>query len=94
MQGQSAFSFSEDTTLYAIWKADVVEYHVEYYKEKLDGLFEKAASYAFHGYTGKEISVENVEQLYPGYYIDATSSTLSGRIKGDGSLVLSVYYRR
>ena len=94
VQGQSAFSFSEDTTLYAIWKADVVEYHVEYYKEKLDGLFEKAASYAFHGYTGKEISVENVEQLYPGYYIDATSSTLSGRIKGDGSLVLSVYYRR
>ena len=32
VQGQSAFSFSEDTTLYAIWKADVVEYHVEYYK--------------------------------------------------------------
>lgn len=54
----------------------------------------KQLQYAFHGYTGKEISVENVEQLYPGYYIDATSSTLSGRIKGDGSLVLSVYYRR
>jgi len=49
-------------------------------------------SRVFYGY--KEISVENVEQLYPGYYIDATSSTLSGRIKGDGSLVLSVYYRR
>ncbi len=63
-------------------------------KKNSMAFFEKAASYAFHGYTGKEISVKNVEQLYPGYYIDATSSTLSGRIKGDGSLVLSVYYRR
>lgn len=93
-KGNSTFLLTEDTTLYAVWKADVVNYHVEYYQETKQGLFEKSASYSFQGYTGKEISLEQMDTCYAGYYNDADSSTLSGIIQGDGSLVLSVYFRR
>ena len=94
LQGNSSLALTEDTTLYAIWKPDVTQYHVEYYKETLSGLFEKSAEYTFNDYSGKKITLENIDELYPGYYIDTSSSVLSGTIKGDGSLILTVYYRR
>lgn len=95
--GRTEFSLEEDTTLYAVWKPAMVKYHVEYYRETLTGTFDLAAQYEFSGYTGKEVSLgqrEEVQGLYPGFSLDMGSSSLDGTIKGDGSLILSAWYRR
>lgn len=96
-RGRTEFSLEKDTTLYAVWKPAMVKYHVEYYRETLAGTFDLAAQYEFSGYTGKEVSLgqcEEVQGLYPGFSLDMGSSSLDGTIKGDGSLILSAWYRR
>lgn len=92
--GNMDIELSEDTTLYAVWKPDVVSYQVEYYKENIDGVFEKISAYRQQGYTDKEVSLQEVEDKYPGFYLDTAASKLAGVVQADGSLVLSAYYRR
>lgn len=92
--GNMGFTIKEDTTLYAIWKPDVVPYHVEYYKEDSDGNFQMTTQYTFSNYVGSSISIESSIPNYQGFYLDQGSSTLQGTVNGDGSLVLMAYYRR
>lgn len=92
--GNVSFQLEKDTDLYAIWKPDIVKYNVEYYKEKLDGSYELSAQYQFEGYTDKEVSITSNAEIYQGYSLDKASSILEGKVKGDGSLVLSAYYSR
>lgn len=92
--GNMEYQLAEDTQLYAIWKPDIVDYHVEYYKENLSGEFSLAAQYTFSNYTDSKICIENIVPDYPGFYLDSGSSTLEGMVSGDGSLVLMAYYRR
>lgn len=92
--GNTEFTLGEDTTLYAIWKPDVVEYHVEYYKENPDGNFQMTAQYTYSNYTGSDVSIQDIIPNYLGFYLDQGSSTLQGTVNGDGSLVLMAYYRR
>lgn len=94
VSGNTEFRLQEDTTLYAIWKPDIVNYHVEYYKEELDGSFQLTTQYDFRNYTGSSISIQETLPDYQGYYLDSGSSTLEGTVQGDGSLVLMAYYRR
>lgn len=94
VSGNMEFRLQEDTTLYAVWKPDIVNYHVEYYKENLDGSFQMATQYNFNNYTESSISIQGTLPDYQGYYLDAGSSNLEGTVKGDGSLVLMAYYRR
>ncbi|MCD7825284.1 MAG: InlB B-repeat-containing protein [Clostridiaceae bacterium] len=92
--GAACFSVLEDMELYAVWKPDVVAYHVEYYKENSSGKYEMNASYEFYGYTGKEVLAESLDNVFQGYAIDEKASVLSGKIRADGSLILTVYYQR
>lgn len=94
VSGNMEFQLQKDTTLYAIWKPDIVNYHVEYYKENLDGSFQMTTQYKLSNYTDSLISLENSIPDYQGYYLDPGSSTLQGKVQGDGSLVLMAYYRR
>lgn len=93
-EGRTQFQVSEDMTLYAVWKARPVVYHVEYYKQRLDQNFEKSAEYTYDGYTDSNVELSDIESIYPGFYLDRESSTLSGVVQADGSLILTAYYRR
>ena len=92
--GNTEFTMEEDTTLYAIWKPDVAQYHVEYYKEDSDGNFQMTTQYTLSNYIGSSISIDNTIPNYQGFYLDQGSSTLQGTVNADGSLVLMAYYRR
>ncbi len=92
--GLMQINVADSDEFYAVWKRDVVKYHVEYYKENLAGGYDLASSYQFDGYTDDEVSVESVDKVSPGFTLDESSSKLSGRIKADGSLILCAYYRR
>lgn len=87
-------SINGPTELYAIWKREAVKYHVEYYKENLNGEYELTSSYEFESYSGETVTLDSVDQIYPGFTLDAASSQLSGKVKPDGSLILCVYFKR
>lgn len=93
-QGNTTFQWKEDMDLYAVWKACNVPYHVEYYKEKTDGTYEKTAQYEFTGKTDSEVSIEENAEIYPGFYLDRDASVLKGKVRADGSLILAAYYSR
>lgn len=92
--GLMQMDVTDSAELYAVWKRDIVKYHVEYYKENLAGGYDLASSYQFDGYTDDEVSVDSIDKVSPGFALDESSSKLSGRIKADGSLILCAYYRR
>lgn len=92
--GLMQMNVTDSAELYAVWKRDIVKYHVEYYKENLTGGYDLASSYQFDGYTDDEVSVDSIDKVSPGFALDESSSKLSGRIKADGSLILCAYYRR
>lgn len=92
--GKKQFQVSEDETLYAVWKPAPVKYQVQYYKQNMNKSFELAAEYEHMDYTGGEIILEEIEDIYPGFWLDSDSSRLKGTVKADGSLVLSAYFRR
>lgn len=72
---------------------DHVQYQVEYYREALDGSFEKTV-FTLYGTTGVEVTAEI--KSFTGFTFDseALGNVLSGNIAGDGSLVLKLYYQR
>lgn len=95
LQGSTDFMVNKDMTLYAIWKPNVADYHVEYYKENASGTYDLAAQYTFNSYIGKGVSIEEgATTTYPGYYLDRSSSQLTGEVREDNSLILTAYYRR
>lgn len=93
-QGRKQFLIDGEEVLYAIWKPAPVKYHVEYYKQKLDQSFEKSAQYEFSAYTDAYVTLEDISEMYPGFFLDKGASRLSGKVRADGSLVLSAYFRR
>lgn len=93
-EGKRQFSITGDMTLYAVWTPAVVDYSVEYYKQKLDKTYEKVSQYEFQACTGSVVELEELSDIYPGFWLDASSSVLRGKVKADGSLVLAVYFQR
>lgn len=93
-RGRKQFYIDQDETLYAIWKPAPVTYHVEYYKQNLNQSFTLSSQYEFSAYTDSKVSLEDLDGLYSGFYLDRGASNLSGVVKADGSLVLSAYFRR
>lgn len=94
VSGSSQLSIKDATELYAVWKPDIVKYHVELYKEKMEGGYELTSNYEFESYADEIVSIESNENAYPGFSLDRASSTLSGKVKADGSLILCAYYQR
>lgn len=92
--GSFQFSVAEDCTLYGVWKPGVASYHVEYYKENLEGHYDLVSCYTFEDFVGKAVTVSPEERIYQGFFLDTHSSVLSGIIRPNGSLVLTVFYTR
>lgn len=87
-------SITGSTELYAVWKRETVKYHVEYYKENLNGEYELTSNYEFESYSGETVTLDSVDKIYPGFTLDGASSQLSGKVKPDGSLILCAYFKR
>ena len=91
---------ASDTILYAIWKAnDDTVYKIEHYKVNYDtngtASASLAASIYAKGTTDTKVTIgSNDLKNYEGYSYDPSyvGTINSGIIKGDGSLVLKLYY--
>lgn len=84
--------------LYAQWKANTdTEYTVEHYKlsaDKSQATKVEADTQTLYGTTDTEVDATRQQKSYPGYTYDAEKSegTVKGVIRGDGALVLKLYY--
>ncbi len=84
------FNPTENVTLTAKWTANTdTPYTVEYYK---DGEIVSADTQNLTGTTGQTVVVSNPSEKYPYYEYNSAISTASGKVLGDGSLVLKLYY--
>ena len=95
----SVQSYGQDTVLYAIWEEDerADTYQVEHYKQDLEGdgyTKEDTDTEVLSGMKGKEVEASPKE--YAGFHFNNAhpSNALSGKLQGDGELVLQVYYDR
>ena len=70
------------------------KYKVEHYLEKLDGTYELKDTENLTGTTDSQVSA--TAKGYPGFTFDVSvdGTKQSGVVKGDGSLVLKLYYTR
>ena len=88
-------SRKENIKVYAKWEASkTTEYNVEYYLENSNGEYELKLTVPCTGTTDETANAEILE--FGGYKENTThkNRNVSGTIKGDGSLVLRVYYDR
>ena len=87
--------YTEDLEVWAkfVPKSDTV-YKVEHYTEKLDGTYERNSTEEMTGTTETEVTAEAKIIEHFTYDADAAENVLSGKIAGDGSLVLKLYYTR
>ena len=72
------------------------KYTVEYYTENLDGKgYTKVDSKKETGTTGEQVSIDT-SRTFTGFTFDSNNdkNVLSGKVAGDGSLVLKAYYTR
>ncbi|MDQ0361694.1 hypothetical protein [Breznakia pachnodae] len=84
---------SKDSVYEATWTAKKdTKYTVEYYQQQKDGTYKLVESEAMSGVTDTNVLAEIKE--YKGFKFAPTAkdTTLGGVIKGDGSLVLRLYY--
>ena len=97
-QAESRQVFDQDTVLYASWEANTdTPYCVEHYKQDLTGenyIQEDSDQEQLAGTTDSH--VEAVAKEYVGFTENTShaSRNASGKILGDGSLVLRLYYDR
>ncbi len=94
---ESVQKFGQDIVLYAVWEQDegAVPYQVEHYKQDLEGDgYAKTDTENLMGSKGKE--VEALPKEYAGFHLSNAhpDSILSGKLEGDGGLVLKLYYDR
>ena len=70
------------------------KYQVKHYLEKLDGTYELKDTENLKGTTDTVVNAS--AKSYTGFALDTTvdGTKLSGKVKGDGSLVLKLYYTR
>ena len=92
--GYTQFCVSSDIDLYAVWKPAATTYRVECYKENVSGAYDLVSSYERDGYTDSEVAFDASEESYKGFRLDEKSSMLSGKVRADGSLVLTAYFQR
>lgn len=92
--GDIELDITENTEIYATWKPVNVKYHTEYYLEDEEGSYELVDQYELDGLVDTEVSIEPMSEKYNGYVVDTDCSKMSGVVKSDGSLVLSIYYKR
>ena len=88
------FTVSKTVTLTAKWSVNTdTFYTVEYYLQNInDDNYSLEDSETINGSTDSLVNA-NVK-TYAGFAYNASLSTISGNIKGDGTLVLKVYYTR
>lgn len=73
--------------------AETTAYTVRYYKQSIDGeSYEIADLDDLQGATGSTVRAAIKE--YAGFTFDADSSTVSGEVRADNRLILSLYYAR
>lgn len=83
-------------TYKAIWTAkEDTKYKVEHYKQKADGTYSSEPDETENKTGVTQSIVTATIKKYPGYTEDTDNSNrlVSGKIAGDGSLVLRVYYK-
>ena len=88
-------SVTEEIRFYAVWKATYAAYTINIYMQDVTSAYPTDADQVIDtntGLVGTEVSYDPVEKT--GFAVDNTKSVLSGEVKGDGSLVLYVYYTR
>ncbi len=83
-----------NTSITANWKAVQASYKVEHYKQNLDYTFTLAETENKSAVTGTTVTATS--KTYDGFdYASSYNGTItSGVVKGDGSLVLKLYYTR
>lgn len=98
---EDSFTFSKmplnGKVLYAKWTAKPnTHYEIHYYLQNLDGngYFIEVGDTTKSGMTDTLVLVENHIGKFAGFSYNDGLSTTSGIIKGDGSLVLTVFYDR
>ena len=69
-------------------------YKIRYYQEKIVGGYAFYEEETQYGTTDTNTTLTGYENKYPGFQYTATGSVLSGKIAGDGTLTLKVYYDR
>lgn len=80
----------------AIWSANAdTKYKVEHYKQRLDGTYATEPDEIENKTGVTQTTVSATIKTYPGYSEDTENSNrlISGKVEGDGSLVLKVYYK-
>lgn len=86
---------AQQLTLTAIFvPEDNVEYNIIYFGETLAGDFAQLDAITLHGKTEDEVSAEIREFTGFTFASEYEGNVLTGKIKGDGSLELHVYYTR
>lgn len=85
-----------DDKLYAIWSANTDTRYVVNAYYQADGKYEAAPeAHELTGTTDADVTVDPKTYARDGYALDeARGNVLSGKVAGDGTLVLSVYYKR
>ena len=83
-------------TYYAVWKAEIWKYNVEFYYQDVNGQYGEAAadeSIELSGQVGSTVSY-NAEDNKTGFTLDTLNSELSGTVSVEDPLVLKVKYAR
>jgi len=86
---------TEGKTYYAVWKATIWDYKVEFYYMDTNGNYGAAAegeTITAQGNVASEVSYTPVAKT--GFTVDTASSVLSGTVTVDPVLTLKVYYSR
>ncbi|WP_215698628.1 InlB B-repeat-containing protein [Clostridium sp. MCC353] len=85
-------------TLYAIWNPLSAKYQIQYYFEQENGSFKVDGAHTETITTVKAGTFVQADttKTFSGYYFDADNENnkLSGYVKGNGTLVLNLYYRQ
>ncbi|MEG1880197.1 MAG: S-layer homology domain-containing protein, partial [Oscillospiraceae bacterium] len=97
-EGGNQFIITHDTILYAIWTPNNdTKYKIEHYKQNLEDKNFTIVTEDTENKTGKtDDTVSGTPKVYDGFTFDETipESLKTATIKGDGSLVLKLYYTR
>ena len=86
---------TEGKTYYAVWKATIWDYKVEFYYMDTDGNYGAAKedeTITAQGNVASEVSYNPAAKT--GFTVDTAASTLSGTVTVDPILTLKVYYSR
>lgn len=94
-QPGDSITLTDDIDLYAIFTDNIVTYRVEHYQQNMDGKdYTVAESDTLSAVEGRTVTA--VPNTYEGFTenTEHTSRIPSGKVAGDGSLVLRLYYDR